>query len=44
MLVRQPGRLIGFANGFMVVALKINAFIVTLAMLIIPARHAGRRH
>jgi simple sugar transport system permease protein len=29
------GALIGFANGFMVVALKLNAFIVTLAMLII---------
>lgn len=29
------GALIGFANGFMVVRLKLNAFIVTLAMLII---------
>jgi simple sugar transport system permease protein len=29
------GALIGFANGFMVVALRLNAFIVTLAMLII---------
>jgi simple sugar transport system permease protein len=29
------GGLIGFANGFMVVGLRLNAFIVTLAMLII---------
>ena len=29
------GAIIGFANGFMVVKLKLNAFIVTLAMLII---------
>lgn len=29
------GALIGFANGFMVVGLRLNAFIVTLAMLII---------
>jgi simple sugar transport system permease protein len=29
------GAVIGFANGFMVVKLKLNAFIVTLAMLIV---------
>lgn len=29
------GALIGFVNGFMIVRLKLNAFIVTLAMLIV---------
>ena len=29
------GAAIGFVNGLMVVGLKLNAFIVTLAMLII---------
>jgi simple sugar transport system permease protein len=35
LVVMLCGALIGFANGFMVVALRLNAFIVTLAMLII---------
>jgi simple sugar transport system permease protein len=35
LIVMICGALIGFANGFMVVALRLNAFIVTLAMLII---------
>jgi simple sugar transport system permease protein len=35
LIVMLSGALIGFANGFMVVAPKLNAFIVTLAMLII---------
>jgi simple sugar transport system permease protein len=35
LIVVVCGGLIGFANGFMVVGLKLNAFIVTLAMLII---------
>jgi simple sugar transport system permease protein len=34
-IVMAVGALIGFANGFMVVGLRLNAFIVTLAMLII---------
>ena len=34
-VVLLVGGLIGFVNGFMVVWLKLNAFIVTLAMLII---------
>ncbi len=34
-VVLLVGGAIGFANGFMVVRLKLNAFIVTLAMLII---------
>jgi len=34
-VVLVVGAVIGFANGFMVVKLKLNAFIVTLAMLII---------
>ena len=34
-LVPWSARLIGFVNGFMVVQLRLNAFIVTLAMLII---------
>ncbi len=35
LVVVLVGAVIGFANGFMVVRLKLNAFIVTLAMLII---------
>jgi simple sugar transport system permease protein len=35
LLVLAVGAMIGFVNGFMVVRLKLNAFIVTLAMLII---------
>jgi simple sugar transport system permease protein len=35
LIVMICGALIGFANGFMVVALRLNAFIVTLATLII---------
>src|SRR5439155_24657857 len=35
LIVMLCGALIGFANGFMIVALRLNAFIVTLAMLII---------
>jgi simple sugar transport system permease protein len=34
-VVLLVGALIGFINGFMVVGLRLNAFIVTLAMLII---------
>ncbi len=34
-VVLLVGAIIGFANGFMVVKLKLNAFIVTLAMLIV---------
>lgn len=33
--VMLVGALVGFVNGFMVVGLRLNAFIVTLAMLII---------
>ena len=35
LVVLVVGALVGFVNGFMVVRLKLNAFIVTLAMLII---------
>ncbi|HZC29195.1 MAG TPA: ABC transporter permease [Gaiellaceae bacterium] len=35
LLVLAIGLAVGFVNGFMVVRLKLNAFIVTLAMLII---------
>jgi simple sugar transport system permease protein len=35
LVVLLVGGLIGFANGLMVVSLRLNAFIVTLAMLII---------
>jgi len=34
-VVLLVGGLVGFVNGFLVVALRLNAFIVTLAMLII---------
>jgi len=35
LVVLAVGGLVGFVNGFLVVALRLNAFIVTLAMLII---------
>jgi simple sugar transport system permease protein len=35
LIVLLVGGLIGFINGFMVIGLRLNAFIVTLAMLII---------
>jgi simple sugar transport system permease protein len=35
LVVILAGALVGFVNGFMVVKLRLNAFIVTLAMLII---------
>ncbi|MCB1488630.1 MAG: ABC transporter permease [Bauldia sp.] len=35
LVILLVGAVIGFANGFMVVKLKLNAFIVTLAMLIV---------
>jgi simple sugar transport system permease protein len=35
LVVLAVGGVIGFVNGFLVVALRLNAFIVTLAMLII---------
>ena len=35
LVVLAVGGLVGFLNGFMVVGLRLNAFIVTLAMLII---------
>ncbi len=34
-IVLAVGALVGFANGFLVVRLRLNAFIVTLAMLIL---------
>ena len=37
------GGLVGFINGFMVVKLRLSAFIVTLGDADHPARHAGWR-